>query len=144
MEKLMIIDDIKGKNRSLEREVDHLNSKLEDLQWRDIQDNLVFYNIQESQGEDCEPVIVNFLKEEMNIAPAFLYSHLLHLMKDKLLHNGKVVEPPFERNKLPDLNVLPIPYDELLHSQPIMQQGSVFQGHAISIHSIEDAVQAPF
>ena len=256
MEKLMIIDDIKekvdtiikdkdeqvgsdllllkissleGKNRRLEREVDHLNSKLEDLQWRDMRDNLVFSNIQESQGEDCELLIVNFLKEEMNIAPALIYSqqnvsgeiridvahrigkrnansfkpralvvkfvtrkgkefvlkhasnlkgkhftvsnqmpaemrerrsaqtdamknlrkehpdrasHKIHLMKDKLLHNGKVVEPPFERNKLPDLNVLPIRYDEMLHSQPIMQQGSVFQGHAISIHSIKDAVQA--
>ena len=54
----------------------------------------------------------------------------------------KEVESPFERNTLPDMNVVPVNYSELFHSEPISLQGSVFQGHVKSISSLEDAVQA--
>ena len=39
-----------------------------------MQENVVFYNIQEHQGEDCEPLIDNFMKKEMNIDPNLIYS----------------------------------------------------------------------
>ena len=63
-----------GKHLRLEREVGHLSSKLKALLCKSMQKNLVFYNIQESQGEDCELVIVNLLTEEMNISLGLIYS----------------------------------------------------------------------
>ena len=66
--------------------------------------------------------------------------HNIRFVKDTLLYNGDVVESGFEQNKLPNLNIIPVDYETLLHSEPISVQGSVFQGHALNVHSIKDAV----
>ena len=193
-----------------------------------MRENLVFHNIEESRGEDCEKVLLDFLKENMNIAVCDIYSkenvtgeiridiahrlgkknsrqtsrpivvkfltrkgkemvlrhgknlkglryfvseqmpstmrerrsaqndrfkelrqnnpdrnsNKIHFVKDQLLHNGKVVPSSFEHNVLPDIPVIPLDYDELCHSEPISLNGSTFQGHAINVQTVEDAVSA--
>ena len=222
------ISSLEGKNQRLEREVQKLSAKVEDLQWRDMRDNLVFTKIPE-QGDDCEHLIMNFLQDEMLIPQEYIYSthnlggeiridvahrmgrrsfkapnprpivvkfvtrkgrdtvmkyvknlkgkgfsvtdqlppemrerkmaqmdtlrklrndnqdkanNRIHFFKDKLLHNGQLVENTFEQNTLPKLNTIPMAYEDMFHSEPITIQGSVFQGHAMTILSIEEAVRA--
>ena len=69
-------------------------------------------------------------------------AHKIHFSKDKLLHNGIIIENTFEQNPLPQLNTILMAYDNLSHAEPISMQGSVFQGHAMVVHSVEDAVHA--
>ena len=225
---LLKVSSLEGKNIRLEKQVERLNKKVEDLEWRDMRENLVFYNIEEQEGENCETVITDFLKKKMNISACDIYSqanlggeiridtahHLgkrntsqasrpivvkfvtrkgremvlqhgknlkgmkyfvreqmpsvmrerrqaqndrlkelrqhhpdrstnrIHFVKDKLLHNGKVVPAPFEYNVLPDIPAIPLEYDELCHSEPIVFHGSIFQGHAMNVQTVEDAVSA--
>ena len=193
-----------------------------------MRENLVFYNIQEMPGENCEEIIITFMIEEMGVQPNKIYSHQnipgeiridvahrvgkkgtnpnkprpivvkfvtrkgrddvikharnlaikrynvseqlpalmrerklaqmdkmkelhkdnpnraahnIRFVKDTLLHNGDVVESGFEQNKLPNLNIISMDYETLLHSEPTSIQGSVFQRHALNVHSIEDAVR---
>ena len=56
--------------------------------------------------------------------------------------NNQEVTPTFERNPLATAKVFPWDYDELAHSDEIRFNGSVFQGHAAFVHSVEDAVRA--
>ena len=51
---LLKISTLEGKNMRLEKEVELLSSKVENLQWRDMQDNIIFYNV----PENCEDLIV--------------------------------------------------------------------------------------
>lgn len=225
---LLKISTLEGKNMRLEREVERLSNKVEDLQWRDMQENIIFYNIPESIGENCEDLIVSFLIDEMKIEVGNIYSkenptgevridvahrmgkkmasstkhrpivvkfvtrkgkqyvmkharnlrgqqygvseqlppqmrerksaqyeemkqlrqsnselgHKIHFVKDKLMHNNQVVQNKFEQNKLPSMKVVPQDYNALFHSEPIEEQGSIFQGHAMMVHSIDDAVRA--
>ena len=226
---LLKISTLEGKNLKLENEVERLSQKVEDLQWRDMRENLVFYSIPESNGEDCENVITKFLVDEMKINPEDIYSHgnligevridvahrvgkksaasvrdrpivakfltrkgkdyvlkhaqnlagkrygvseqlppemrerklaqmgqmkelrkqnigkssqKIHFVKDKLMHNGKVIPSNFEQNKLPSLKSIPQDYNALFHSEPVTVEGSTFQGHAMTVHSVEDAVRA--
>ena len=69
-------------------------------------------------------------------------THNIRFTKDKLLMNSQVVPHVFERNPLPIIKVFPWDYDRLAHSDEITLSGSVFQGHAAFVHSIEDAVRA--
>ena len=68
--------------------------------------------------------------------------HKIHFIKDKLMHNGAVVQNKFEQNKLPNVKIVPQDCNALFHSEPIKERGSIFQGHAMNVHSIEDAVRA--
>ena len=223
---LQKIATLEGKNLKLERKVEVLSAKLEDLEWREIRDNLIFYNVEESNGENCRLVIEKFLTEEMKVPRQLIYSaenltgevridvahrigrftpkgrpvvvkfvtrqgkeyvmkhaknlkgkkfsvseqlpskmkerrqaqtdtlkqlrqshpdkksHNIRFMKDKLMINHQEVTPAFEKNPLPIIQVFPWHYDKLAHSEEIRFNGSVFQGHAASVHSIEDAVRA--
>ena len=59
---MLKISSLECKNQRLEKkEVECLNSKIQDLQWRDMRENIVFYNIQEMPGENCEKIIINFM-----------------------------------------------------------------------------------
>ena len=69
-------------------------------------------------------------------------AHNIRFVKDTLLYNGDVVVSGFEQNKLPNLNIIPMDYEILLHSEPTSILGSVIQGHALNVHSIEDVVRA--
>ena len=64
---------LEGKNLRVEREVQHLSAKVEDLQCQDMRENLVFYHLQE-QGDDCEQVVLTFLHDEMGIPQEYIYS----------------------------------------------------------------------
>ena len=71
---LLKVTSLEGKNLRLEKEVERLTRKVEDLQWQNMKENLVFHNLQEIRGEDCETVINNFLKDQMNIHENNIYS----------------------------------------------------------------------
>ena len=202
------ISSLEGKNLRLEREVQRLSAKVEDLQCRDMRENLVFHNLQE-RGDDCEQVVLTFLHDEMGIPQEYIYSrenlsgeiridvahrlgkksvhvgkprpivvkfvtrkgrdtvmkyvrnlrgkkcsvseqlppnmrerkmaqigkmrelrkdnpdkseHKIHFSRDKLLHNGVLVETTFEQNTLPKLNTIPMAYDDVVHTEPISGQ----------------------
>ena len=51
-----------------------LSAKLEDIEWREMRDNVIFYNVEESKGEDCRLVIEKLLTEEMNVPGQHIYS----------------------------------------------------------------------
>ena len=67
------VSTLEGKNQRLEREVQLLSAKVEDLQWRDMRENLVFHNLEE-YGDDCEQVIVNFRHDVMGVPQVYIYS----------------------------------------------------------------------
>ena len=56
--------------------------------------------------------------------------------------NSQEVPTTFEQNPLPPTKVFPWDYESLAHSDEIKLKGSVFQGHAAFVSSIEDAVRA--
>ena len=60
-------------------EFEHLNERHLDLQMRSMRDNLIFEGIQETQDENTEETLREFLKTEMNTAeePQF---HRVHRM----------------------------------------------------------------
>ena len=70
---LLKVSSLEGKNLRLEKEVERLTRKVEDLQWQNMRENLVFYNLQ-NRGEDCEAVISTFMKDQMNIHENNVYS----------------------------------------------------------------------
>ena len=45
------IATLEGKNVKLEKQVKSLSAKLEDLEWREMRDNLIFYNVEEARGK---------------------------------------------------------------------------------------------
>ena len=65
---------LEGKNVKLEKQVESLSAKLEDLEWREMRDNLIFYNVEEAKGENCRLVIEKFLTEEMQLSHQDIYS----------------------------------------------------------------------
>ena len=68
------IATLEGKKLMLEKKVEVLSAKLEDIEWREMRDNVIFYNVEESKGEDCHLVIENLLTEEMNVLGQHIYS----------------------------------------------------------------------
>ena len=223
---LQKIATLEGKNLKLEKKVEALSAKLEDLEWREMRDNAVFYNVEETKGESCKFAVEKILIEEMKIPEQDVYSagnptgevridiahrvgkpglhprpivatfvtrqgkdyvmkharnlrgkkysvseqmpskmkerrtaqydtlkqlrekhpdrktHNIRFIKDKLMINDQDVTPGFEQNPLPPANVIPWNYNNLSHSDEIKVKGSVFQGHAAFVNSIEDAVRA--
>ena len=66
------------------------------------------------------------------------------LIKDKLIVNSKINNEVFEKNPL-DMMVAcgePVKFDNLVHSETIIEKGSVFQGHLYPTHTIAEATQA--
>ena len=66
------------------------------------------------------------------------------LIKDKLIVNSKINNEVFEKNPL-DMMVAcgePVKFDNLVHSEAIIEKGSVFPGHLYPAHTIADATQA--
>ena len=220
---LQKIATLEGKNLKLEKKVEALSAKLEDQEWREMRDSMVFYNVEEAKGENCQHVVEKFLTKEMNVPGEFIYSpgnlagevridiahrmgkpgthprplvtkfvtrqgkdfvmrhaknlrgkkysvmpskmkerrsaqsdtlkqlrekhpnkktHNIRFIKDKLMINSQEVPPTYEQNQLPSTKVFPWDYESLAHSDEIKLNGSVFQGHAAFVSSIEDAVRA--
>ena len=49
---------------------DQMKADILDLKSRSMRDNLLFFNIQESQDEDCAAIVKNFCKEKLHIENA--------------------------------------------------------------------------
>lgn len=66
------IASLEKKQSELSAEQTKTNEKLTDVQWRSMRENLIFYGIPESElnrgmYENCELIIKNFIRMEMNI-----------------------------------------------------------------------------
>ena len=68
------IATLEGKTVKFEKQVESLSTKLEDLEWSKMRDNLIFYNVEEARGENCRLVIEKFLTEEMQLSHQPIYS----------------------------------------------------------------------
>ena len=66
------------------------------------------------------------------------------LIKDKIIVNSKIKNEVFEKNPLNMMVACgePVKFDNLVHSETIIEKGSVFQGHLYPAHTIADATQA--
>ena len=65
------------------------------------------------------------------------------LNKDKILLNGVHHDTyAFERNPLASMSPLSINYEKLAHSEEITEKKSVFQGHALPVQTLNQAIAA--
>ena len=55
---------------ALQNDKSTLQSKINDLEYRSMRDNLLFYGIPESNGEDCEIRVRQFLGEKLELPQA--------------------------------------------------------------------------
>ena len=215
-----------GKIIRLDSKIKKLELAHEELQWRQMKHNLVFYNLHEDTKENCEATIVAFLKEKMSIPAANIYSpqntsgeiridiahrvgkpaanrtrpivvsfvtrkgrdmvlrqssklkrtawgvgeqlpasmrerrsalvkKMSEIKKENPSANIKVTRDKMytDKKETPSLfenNTLPVPslempvrkYKDLSHTRVKVIKGSSFQGHAASIHSVEEAALA--
>ena len=60
-------EKIKNENMELKQNLSKLTEEFLDQQCRSMRDNLVFEEIPETQGEDCEALIRGFLHGKMNM-----------------------------------------------------------------------------
>ena len=68
------VSSLEGKNHRLEKKVEQLSKQVEELQCRTMRENLVFHNLKEIRGENCELMITDFLKRQMRIESTNIYS----------------------------------------------------------------------
>ena len=64
----------------------------------------------------------------------------VRLARDKLFINDKLVDNSFEKNSLPfpnSIQIKPIRFDDLLHTEVKEQSQSYFRGHLHAVNSIE-------
>lgn len=61
------IDDFGDDFRSMRSEQDKLKEDMLKLQTRSMRQNLLFFGIPESEGENCETIIKSFIADKMNI-----------------------------------------------------------------------------
>ena len=67
------------------------------------------------------------------------------LSRDKLLINNSAVPDQFKINPLSDVTLkrdMPVDYSSLIHSEVIEYSGSIFQGHAIKVTTVQEAKAA--
>ena len=63
-----------GKIARLDSKYNKLELAHEELQWRQMKHNLVFYNLNEDKNEKCEAIILTFLRDKMSIPNSNIYS----------------------------------------------------------------------
>lgn len=63
------------------------------------------------------------------------------LKGDRILCDGELLDSQFKKNPIRNAPGNPVvqEYDNIIHSAPVIEQGSLFQGHADSICSLRDA-----
>ena len=62
-----MIQSARGKINRLEKDLERAQKKLIDMECRSLKKNAVFYNLEESQKEDCIKVVYDFLEQELGI-----------------------------------------------------------------------------
>ena len=66
------LDNIESMQKRTNEEVLKTNEKIIDVRWRSMRENLIFHGIPESEShqatENCEMIIKNFIRMEMNIS----------------------------------------------------------------------------
>ena len=62
--------NLEQNTNSLQKDKSMLQSKINDLEYRSMRDNLLFYGIPEHEGEDCELRVRQFLGEKLELPQA--------------------------------------------------------------------------
>ena len=87
---------------------------------------------------------IPLLIEKREEAKANHNNSRIKLVGDKLMINSNVNTEAFEKNRLETISSVkdPIPFENMLHSNPVTLKGSSFQGHLYPVHTMGEAVQA--
>ena len=71
-------DRLQERAKTLESEKTNIQSKLTDLEYRSMRDNLMFYGVPNQEHEDCEQVIKQVIGEQLGLVQAGNISFAVH------------------------------------------------------------------
>ena len=85
--------------KRIKEENSELKKRVVDLQARSMRDNLLFFNIRESDGEDPESLVKELIKEELKISEDVEFARV-HRIGRKAPHKIRPIVAKFEKYKM--------------------------------------------